>query len=170
MPESLLSGTQVRLFGRPLAGVTLTYSGPGGAANLVPDGLGANRFLRGQLALVTAQLARIYAITHEGKFYSLPKPAIFLVHGGGTPVTGAGTFSPGAGNQPLIDESGMVAREFVWESDVVFWVYDKEDVSLRLDAVAGRLDEILVDAVLSATSKYSITSRSDLTARHRLSS
>ena len=72
----------------------------------------------------------------------------------------------------MIDESGIVAREVVWESesDVVFRVYDKDDVSLRLDAVAGRLDEILVDAVLSATSKYSITSRSDLTARHRLSS
>jgi hypothetical protein len=39
----------------------------------------------------------------------------------------------------LIDESGIVAREFVWESesDVVFRVYDKDDVSLRLDAVAG---------------------------------
>jgi hypothetical protein len=72
--------------------------------------------------------------THIGRVPALRRPSgpAGEVHGSsGLPFT--------AGNQPLIDESGIVAREFVWksESDVVFRVYDKDDVSLRLDAVAG---------------------------------
>lgn len=163
MPESLLSPTQIKLFGRALQGVQLQYAAQPGL--LLPDGLGGHRLLRDQLARGDAQLARIYAISYEGSFYNLPKPAIFLVHTAGMPVTGAGTSSPGPTDQPLIDESGLAARDFAWESDAMYWIYDKEDVSLRLDVVAGRLDEILLDATLSATSKYAITSRVDMAAR-----
>jgi len=66
-------------------------------ANL-PTALGANRFLLEQLRVGAAQddnrpqanLARIYAISYEGTFYNLPKPAIYLVHGPGRLVAGAG--------------------------------------------------------------------------------
>jgi hypothetical protein len=68
-------------------------------ANL-PAALGANHFLRNQLAANggvaanQAQFARIYAISYEGTFYNLPKPAVYLVHGPGAPVRGAGKTRP----------------------------------------------------------------------------
>jgi hypothetical protein len=62
----------------------------------LPDTLGGNRFLREQLAHESppgtpdAKFARIFAISYEGKFYTLSAPAIFLVHGDGSPISGAG--------------------------------------------------------------------------------
>jgi hypothetical protein len=165
MPENLLSPSAIRLFGRVFDDLVLN---PGGLA--LPAPVGANNFLGQQLRDPNARLARIYAISYEGTFYNLPRPTIFLVHGTGTIVTGAGTSAPGATTQPLVDESGMVARDFTFESDVVYWEYDKEDVSLRLDVVPGRLEEILLDAALSATSKYAITARIDMAARIDLAS
>ena len=116
-----------------------------------------------------ARLARIYAMSFEGSFYNLPKPAIFLVHGDGTAVPTKG-FAPSASPPPPakptdMDASGMAAREFEWEGDVKYWEYDKDDLSLRLDVVTGTLDEILVDATLSPTSKYPLVSRGELAAR-----
>jgi hypothetical protein len=166
MAEHLLSPSQVRLFGREFGDLQLN---PGGLA--VPAApLGANSHLRKQLLAAGARLARIYAISYEGTFYNLPKPAIFLVHGAGAPIQGAGTAAPGPISQPVTDDSGMAARDFTFESDVVYWEYDKEDISLRLDVVAGRLEEILIDAALSPTSRYAITSRIDMTSRIDLAS
>lgn len=173
MAETLLSPTQIKLFGRLLTGVTLSYPPGARPPSLAPEGLGCNRFLKQQLECKDAKLARIYAISYEGSFCNLPKPAIFLVHGDGEKVQGAGTFAPAKDERPLVDESGLIGRDFAWESDqaeIRVWMYDKEDVSLRLDVVAGRLDEILLDATLSATAKYAITSRVDLAARVDLAS
>jgi hypothetical protein len=177
------------MYGRVLSGITLRpdelRKGVGGS------GAGGNKLLFNQLTfkdeenegklkdkenegklkdkenegkLFEPTLARIYAMSFEGTFYNLPKPTIFLVHGGGTDVPSKG-FAAGKQNQPDMDASGMAARDFEWESDVKYWEYDKDDVSLRLDVVTGTLDEILVDATLSATSRYALTSRADLTAR-----
>jgi hypothetical protein len=86
MQENLLSPTNIHLFGR-LFPLTVDQ------ANL-PAALGANQFLRNQLnqnaANNDAQFARIYAISYEGTFYNLPKPAVYLVHGPGRTVGSAG--------------------------------------------------------------------------------
>ncbi len=88
MQENLLSPTNINLFGR-------VFPLQVDQANL-PAALGANHFLRNQLAenggnvANQAQFARIYAISYEGTFYNLPKPAIYLVHGPGRAVRGAG--------------------------------------------------------------------------------
>lgn len=94
-------------------------------------------------------LARIYGFSFEGAFYSMPKPALFTVHGLGTPVESKE-------RRTSVDESGVIARE--WEfagqgrnkddgaKDLVFWEYEKGDFSLRLDNDAGPWEQILLHA------------------------
>ena len=92
MKESLLSPTNIILFGRvfPLSVDNANF----------PAALGANHFLRDQLTPVSGDpaptFARIYAFSYEGTFYNLPKPAIFLVHGPGQELHGAGLRNRGA--------------------------------------------------------------------------
>src|SRR5260370_17794325 len=81
MPETLLTPSGVKLFGRIVLGLTVV---PPPAAS--PPIVGANHFLSNQLNAPNPRLARIYAFSYEGHFYDLPKPAIFLVHGSAVPV------------------------------------------------------------------------------------
>jgi len=159
MKESLLSPSNIILFGRDFP---LMFD------NEKPDKdkkLGANVFLRNQLAAPGAHLARIYAFTYEGSFYNLPKPALFLVHGDGEDIAG---FVDGKGAG--VGESGLVARDFGFEPDVKAWQYDKSDFTLRCDIFSGTFDEVLLDAALSMSARDAIVSRSDLAARSDLAS
>ena len=182
MQENLLSPTNIHLFGRLFPLTVDTAS--------LPAALGANHFLRDQLTAAggaknKAQFARIYAISYEGTFYNLPKPATYLVHGPGTPVGGAGKARqsvpnplpniPGGppGTPPTaatITDSGVVAEEFDFESDVLVWEYDKGDFTLRIDIASGTFDDILLEAALSVTARDALVSRSDLTSRSDLAS
>jgi hypothetical protein len=157
MNESLLSPSNINLFGREFP---LTFD-----RDKLPGGLGANQFLREQLADKDARLARIYAFTYEGTFYNLPKPAIFLVHGNGTDISG---FAEIANKLSDVGKSGLVARDFGFEGGVKFWEYDKGDFTLRCDIVSGTFEEVLLDAALSMSARDAITSRSDLAARSDL--
>ena len=181
MRESLLSPSNIILFGRefPLyfrepEDDKNDREGDNGDKNPQDDkqkkalkGLGANRFLREQLSLPGARLARIYAFSYEGTFYNLPKPSIFLVHGPGKPME---EYAAVAANKASVSASGVVARDFGFELDVKFWEYDKGDYTLRCDIVSGTFDEILLDATLSMTARDALISRSDLAARSDLSS
>jgi hypothetical protein len=186
MPETLLTQSAVKMYGRVLQDVTLvtpmaatststtTTTGPG--PYKYPPAMGHDLFLRNQLVDPTnnmersseVKLAKIYAFSFEGAFYNLPRPAIFLVHGAGNPILGSGSydasgqFIPGP---PVMDDSGIPAREFVFETDVVYWEYDKDDLSLRLDSFSGTLEDILIEAALSSTSRSGIVSRSGIQAR-----
>jgi hypothetical protein len=174
MQENLLSASNVILYGRVVQGLSFDRGG-------LPAERGWNEFLRRQLAgrgdAREATFARIYAMSFEGSFYNLPKPMIFLVHGNGAPIRGSGVSvlvrDPRA-QRPTTDDSGMAGRDFTFEAsdtgdgpghDLRYWEYDKDDLSIRLDVVSGSWEDILVDATLSATSKYAITSRVDLAAR-----
>ncbi len=170
MKESLLSPTNIILFGRvfPLSVDKAS----------LPPALGGNCFLREQLNCDGAKFARIYAFSYEGTFYNLPKPAIFLVHGDGEEIKGAGLAARGRNAGGITTESGLVAKDFDFERSaglgvgeaVSFWEYDKGDFSLRCDIVSGTFDEILLEAALSITARDALTSRSDLTARSDLTS
>ncbi len=177
MQENLLSPTNIHLFGRVFP---LTVDNPS-----LPAALGANQFLRNQLNLPstgtppgtgpnTAIFARIYAISYEGTFYNLPKPAIYLVHGPGRSVSGSGKVRHVAAvplaSQSAIDDSGVVAEDFDFESDVLVWEYDKGDFTLRIDIASGTFDDILLEATLSVTARDALVSRSDLTSRSDLAS
>src|SRR5262245_16405820 len=164
MAETLLTQSAVKMYGRVLKGVKLEPLVAGDFSEL-----GFNKFLKQQLLATPdtkenpPKLARIYAFSFEGAFYNLPRPAIFLVHGDGAPIKGQGTYDDGKG--PVMDDSGIPAREFVFETDVRYWEYDKDDLSLRLDSFSGTLEDILVEAALSSTSRSGILSRSGIQAR-----
>jgi hypothetical protein len=93
-------------------------------------------------------IARIYSFSFEGAYYQLPRPALFLVHGWGTPI----------GNWDVnstMDQAGVVGREWdfsgnTFPSDLVSWEYEKGDFSLRLDLDAGPFEQILLQMALRA--------------------
>jgi len=93
-----------------------------------------------------ANFGRIYAFSFEGALYSMPKPALFLVHGPGIPID-PDNWKAGRSS---VDESGVIAREweFAGSDSLVYWEYEKGDFSLRLDTEAGPFEQILLAASL----------------------
>jgi hypothetical protein len=111
--------------------------------------MGADGFLRNQLARPDAKLARIYGFSFEGHYYDLPKPAIFLVHTDGFPVDQAHH------DRSDVDTSGVIARDWEFAStvggpaaDLRYWEYDKGDFSIRMDVETGPFEQILLAAAL----------------------
>ena len=110
MVESLLSPSNVLLYGRALADLQLNFTppptgldaqgnvqpvadvqpapaGPAGQPLPVPPQpprMGSNSFLQEQLSASGAKFARIYGFSYEGQYFDLNPPAIFLVHGDGS--------------------------------------------------------------------------------------
>lgn len=163
MPESLLSPSSVKLFGRLFAELVLNRVEPPD-----PPALGANNFLLKQLRAPEAGLARIYAFAYEGDIYFLPKPYVFLVHGQGTLVVEPGRYPNDPGNEDIkrqgatVDQWGVIAKIDRFADDVRVWDYDKEDFSLRIDIVSGPLSEIALEPAMAGDSS---TSRADMTSR-----
>jgi hypothetical protein len=99
-------------------------------------------------------LARIYAFSFEGAYYPLPRPSIFVVHGGGLP------FGSNPNGWSTMEQAGVIARE--WDltasdstdsttpSDMRYWEYEKGDFSIRFDTEAGPFEQILLAAALRA--------------------
>ncbi|TBD25565.1 hypothetical protein [Rhizobium ruizarguesonis] len=149
--ETLLGVSAVYLFGRQLSDLILRGSvyKPLG----VPKS-GKNNFLRRQLGADDAALARIYAFSFEGAFIELARPAIFVVHGSGADPDGPPpnaiaydrlSRSPGSSARTgLGSQIGALAK------DMRVWVYDKGDLSMRLDAETGTFEQILLSAEVSA--------------------
>ena len=159
--ETLLDPSGVRLFGREMSDLVLKKSSSAeAAAGGAPARHGANSFLKQQLTAEGATLARIYGFSYEGFYYELSQPAIFLVHGPGTPVESP---EPGSGlpssrvarSAPSVSHTGVAARDMVFADDIHFWAYDQGDFSLRLDMETGPLKDILLDASLGHASSYS---------------
>jgi hypothetical protein len=128
MPETLLSSSSVKLFGRVLTG--LTWTKPVGTS------LSAQGFLKKALDAATAQLAMIYGYSYQGQYQALLQPALFLVHGPGNaavPPTG-------------LDDSGVARDSDQFAGDIFYWEYDRADFSLRLDIDSGPLERILLEA------------------------
>jgi hypothetical protein len=172
MPETLLSPSNILLYGRVLADVLLEHpaaeaNNPGqGPDEPVPDPpqappkLGENRFLQRQLTAHaddenrSPRLARIYGFSYEGHYYDLARPAIFLVHGPGNDPE---AFRPGAANNLEIrgdrapadaDRTGIAYTASSFSHDIKVWSYDKGDFSIRLDPDSGPLEQILLLAEL----------------------
>jgi hypothetical protein len=146
MPETLLTPSGIKLYGRVVTDLQVNHASAAA---------GDNNFLRRQLLAGAAgnpRLARIYAFSFEGHHYDLPKPAIFLVHGAGAaPIN-----YPAAGRTSDVESSGVAAKE--WEfsfGDLVMWEYDKGDFSIRLDIETGPFEQILLEAALRGGSTLS---------------
>ena len=106
--------------------------------------LGANSHLQQQLDSPDASFARIYGFSHEGTYYDLPEPALFLVHGDGDdPVGYPGTHVARAPLAPTL--TGVGAADFQLAEDIKVWSYDKADYTIRLDVQSGMFEQVLLD-------------------------
>jgi hypothetical protein len=161
MPETLLSPSNILLYGREITDLVVVH-----AANeelthrpFVAAREGQNLFLQRQLQESDSRLARIYAFSYEGYYYDLPKPALFLVHGAGEDPDrkvpgGPGAPGPRAARGPdEVDRTGVGAQEYSFSEDMKVWSYDKGDFSIRLDVETGSFEQILLDAILMPESQ-----------------
>ncbi len=154
MPETLLTPSSIKLYGRVVSSIVFN--------NDTTAGPGNNNFLQQQLATGNPRFARIYAFSYQGSVYTLPVPSMFLVHGGGTKVDGTARTD--------IDESGVAAREWEFsksdsDKDLVYWEYEKGDFSIRFDTEAGPFEQILLLASLRSGADRSDRSGAGLEVR-----
>jgi hypothetical protein len=170
MAETLLSPSNILLYGRVMTDMTLAAKKPDEKniddvkppnavrgklfpQPLAPPRLGANKFLQNQLLDQDALLARIYAFSYEGHYYDLAKPAIFLVHGPGQDPEAwrPDNALPNArvDRAPAdADRTGVASTPASFSEDMRVWAYDKGDFSIRLDIETGSFDQILLDLEL----------------------
>ena len=163
MPERLISGSGIKLYGRQIEGISLN------AAELADEGLGHNQFLNQQVThvvtcrpnpdpdpddptlaipVISPILARIYGYSYNGGYCEMSSPTIFLVHGEGTPAAPDPVIENGrAHSSPPgnADESGVAAKSWDFVDDMRYWEYDKGDFLLRLDMSSGPLEQILLE-------------------------
>jgi hypothetical protein len=172
MPETLLSASRIKLYGRVLTDLQIDQSAGSPPEATHPNELGQNQFLRRQMVDTSgspptsqAVLARIYAFSYGGHFYELSVPSIFLVHGSGEDVTptvpvqkgkgkpgdlaGEGAVAPGT-----VDETGVPAKGWDFMEDIRMWQYDKGDFSMRLDVDSGQFEQILLEATIQPESYF----------------
>ena len=146
--ETLLSTSAVYLFGRLLSDLTLVKQDT--QDEIRPPRKGANTFLQDQLRNNDAGFARIFFFSFEGGLFELAKPALFLVHGGGTPADTPAPDDPNferlARSPGRITRTGLAWQNGSFAADMRVWVYDKGDFSMRLDADTGTLEQILLAA------------------------
>lgn len=153
MPETLLSPSNILLYGREVADLTIT-KGPHIATSA--GDLGDNKFIQRQLekdqdnAKERARFARIYGFSYEGHYYDLPTPALFLVHGEGKQAEDIPEADYVARGPGSADKTGVGAQGYSLSSDMRVWAYDKADFSMRLDVETGPFEQILLEAALRA--------------------
>lgn len=123
MSENLLTGSAVCLFGRVMTDLELVKD----AGWSKPRG---QNVLAQALAAPDARLARIYAFSFESEVMVLTKPAAFLVHGEG---------------EAIDKERCLLPDGLTLPTDLQAWVYDRADMTLRLDILTGTFDSLLLD-------------------------
>ncbi len=174
MAETLLSVSEVLLFGRVMTDMMITFSSPTRSIDpsdqcSVPPRpgrrAGLNAMLEDQLSVgaeprtgvdpgdaanFTPRFARIYGFSYEGGYYDLDAPIIMVVHGPGIPAesTASDTRASRAPDTP--DRTGVAAAEHSFADDIHVWSYDKADFSIRLDTLSGTIEDILLDIEIGA--------------------
>jgi len=168
MAETLLSISEVLLYGRVMADITFNYSVPsedvpapgGNSADAcdppprLPLKLGGNAQLQRQLAVDPATgfvpaFARVYGFSFEGCYYDLDAPIIMLVHGPGAVAERFAADSRASRAPESPDRSGNAAQGHSFADDIRVWSYDKADFSIRMDAISGAIEDILLEIELA---------------------
>jgi hypothetical protein len=94
-----------------------------------------------ELQVEDLRYAHIFAFTYEGRYTMLHAPALFMVRGAGEAVTdGKGIVDPARIGLANLDGT------IVFASDLQFWIYDRSDLTIRLDISSGSLQQLLIDA------------------------
>ncbi len=158
MPESLLSPSNILLYGRLVTDLQIVHEDDPEAGGKAEEEIhqpfvvgrgGRNNFLQEQLKDPESGLARIYGFSFEGQYYDLMKPALFLVHGEGEVadrVVGALGNARQARAPEEADRTGVAAQGYSFSEDIRVWSYDTGDYSMRLDVETGPFEQILLDA------------------------
>ena len=125
-PKSLLGAGDIRLFGVVVEDLVFQ---PGGASAGETGLAEGDAMLRARLHQRGGRFARIYGFTYEGTFYLMPRPALFLVHSKGEPVT-----------TTLADQLALSLPDALrsWTSDVF-------DHNVRLDVSVGSMRDIALE-------------------------
>ena len=158
MPETLLSPSNILLYGRVVNDLNIQHPMANGGSHspFIVARSGGDRELEHQLTAENAVIARIYSFSYEGAYYDLPRPALFLVHGQGVLVTsvapknGEGEGPPGdaiAPGEPSL--SGVAAADFQFADGIMAWSYDKADHTIRMDVEAGEFEDVLLKMFFS---------------------
>ncbi len=155
MPETLLSSSNVLLYGRVLRDLKFEFVPPDkpgpNQKTSPPPRLCSNNFLLNQLKKGDVHPARIYGFSYEGHYYDLPRPAIFLVHGPGDDPELPRPAAPRArvSRAPSdADRTGTANQDYSFAEDMRVWSYDKADFSVRLDVETGPFEQILLEAAV----------------------
>lgn len=137
MPETLLNASSVLLFGRLVDDLRIEAS----ASESGHDGPSGH--LEQQFRAKDPNFARIYGFGQDGIYHLLPTPALFLVHGPGTPAADAlsGLKARGGDGGPADGQAQPVGP--LLPDDMMVWSYDRADYSIRLDIRTGTLDQLL---------------------------
>ncbi|WP_211596171.1 hypothetical protein [Paracoccus aestuariivivens] len=133
MPETLISPSQILLFGRVVEDLQIKST--------ASDATGSTGHLEQQLRAPDANFARIYGFGHEGHFHLLTGTALFLVHGSGEAAGQAlaelKLFSPDPAEKTATSDLPL-------PQDLSVWIYDKADFTVRMDVRTGMFDQLLV--------------------------
>lgn len=152
MPETLLSHSDVLLFGRCIEDLLIQPTPDGRHGPFVAARQGTKGELEHQLLAGDAAIARIYGFAYEGKYYDLPRPILFLVHGEGVPASEAGPKEAGSPNRaravPEPSLGGVGQSAFQFSDDLRVWSYDKADYTIRMDVDTGMFEDILLKAFI----------------------
>jgi hypothetical protein len=154
MPETLLSPSNILLFGKVVEDLVVNSLGDKGDRHspFIAPRTGGNAELETQLHKdLSPKIARIYGFSYEGTYYDMPRPPLFLVHGEGEPVS-LDTNNPkdgqrvknAAGSPGDPSLSGVAAAEFQFSDGLRAWSYDKADHTIRMDVEAGEFQEVLL--------------------------
>ena len=135
MSETLLSASNILLFGRPVKDLEIKHGTSDPTEEelhrpFVEQRRNVNKLLEKELSQRAAQsqakLARIYAFGYEGQLYELARPTIFLVHGDGEPAEDlvADKAAPGFGGHrqsrgpDVADKTGVAAQPYSFSEDM----------------------------------------------------
>lgn len=132
MPETLLSGSSITLFGRVVD--DLDVKPARSAPPETPKGLKSD--LQVQLDKPGGndpKFARIYGFSYGGVYYEILRPTLFLVHGDGADGTKVEQPGPDTEDVPFYGKSLRA------------WAYDHADQTIRLDYASGRFEQVLLD-------------------------
>ncbi len=156
MPETLLSPSNIMLFGRVVEDLEIRHGGSEHNPFVIPRE-SASSFLAKELSHARGEgkerellgrFARIYGFSYEGRYYELPMPTLFLVHGDGADPERVAVDARAARAPDDSSRSGMAAQDFSFADNVRVWSYDRADLSIRLDVDSGTFEQILLDLVL----------------------
>ena len=145
MPETLLSASNIVLFGRVVEDISITV--PPDKKSRKPSAamaegtqsglqlqLARTRYALGKSPESFARFARIYGFSYEGAYFEVGVPVLFLVHGEGTVLSELKVPGPDPDDENFYN-------------DLRAWSYDRSDETMRLDIDSGSFTDVLLSTI-----------------------